>query len=289
MKRHTILVVPLAILLILATATPVLASDAATGLIPRTAALMRATAVVLPNGLLGVPKNSAESCRLVISVLNNNPKSYIVEDGVVSFNVPLLLESSLVGKAYDREDLEFVVKVLEMLKNARFKNLQDGGLTICAQWYEYPHLWTNKWTRTTRQEVPEARLWYPDSGAWGHTVTETFSVTVSGALILPLSLLQLYASVDVSWSDSQTITLMVNLNPPAPPPPPPTQWSLSYACILRNYTDTETYYAWYWCTDEEIPGEVTCYYMGTYIDYTSRYNWRSLTEVQEFTEQDPGF
>lgn len=245
MKRHTVLVVPLAILLILATATPVLASDAATGLIPRTAALMRATAVLLPNGLLGVPKNATESCRLVISVLNNNPKSYILEDGVVSFNVPLLLESSLEGKPYDREDLEFVVKVLEMLKNARFRTPQDGNLTICAQWYEYPHLWTNRWTRTTKEDVLTGKLFYPESGSWGNSITETYSISIWGALVLPQNLLQLYAGVDLSYSRSDILS--VNLNPPAPPPPPPTLWSYSHARIFRNYTDTETCYAWYWC------------------------------------------
>jgi hypothetical protein len=96
--------------------------------------------------------------------------------------------------------------------------------------------------------------------------------------------LELIVGIDFSWTGLAYLGVLLR-----PPAPPPGLWSYSYPGIARHYEKWSTLYEEYWCTDEEIKGQVVRYYSGTYWAYTTKHAWSSGIEYEVLTDEDPGF
>jgi hypothetical protein len=231
---------------------------------------------------LAVPSDAPQDVRSVVTVANNNPGAIaITSDGRMAIHLDRL-RPACDETPYSSDELRDAVEVLRMLEGARIRVI-GSKIGTFATWYEYVVLGTYQSNWNTYENFPGQRYWYPNPGLAFSTVSETLRVYLSGTLLIPLARFQLEVGVSFTWTSSAGLATWID-----PPAPPSDYWSYGYPRIVRHYHRWSTLYEQYWCTNEDIPGQVTKYYCGSYWSYATQHEWTTGVPVYQLTDVDPG-
>ncbi len=256
------------VLLYLLLVTPVLAEPASC-CIPRVGALMRNDLAIL-GGYLSV-RESVFRCmstceekvgRALLTLLNSNPHCYtLTEDGRLFIDEQALTSGELDGN-WSEADLAQCLILARHLQNSKV-TLDSAGASIRAVWYEHQLIHASDYhdqhyywdTAYSRHPLPVS---VSTSVTWG--------TTISGGATVPLQ--TLLAWLKLEYRCTWTATATYGPYTPKGPNDPtcsfcPRGEEAAIGHWDRHFHSSATYWQWY-CTDEDVKGEITRWFQGEY-------------------------
>lgn len=224
----------------------------------RASLVMSASTLVLDEQRSG---DHTEFLRTFVTVLNNNPKTYSIADGRVTFDMVALDSIAEASGLYTAEDLEAARDLARRLSGFRPRSIAgaSGEVGAAAAWYE-------DFLVTTQDTNYNPVTYYPDWVRWPAELsyTQSFGVgtSLSGRLPTPSSLLYNWTgTVYGYWERSFTFTVVAQ--GPC--------WE-ARGKRWNPYTVHTAWYDEYMYTDEDVKGQVVAYYLGRYsASVTHRY------------------
>lgn len=224
----------------------------------KTAAILKTHLVYIPSKkTLHLQKNVLDrhldiegNLRLFLTVMNHNPNVWKIEGEELFVDVWQLLalpETDL----WDRNHLVLVKSLAEKLQGTRLQVIDAP--TIAAIWYYHTNEIVDKWSDSHGPYYATNDSCYNTGPyeiqcAWHFSWTETN--TYSGGASVPTSHLEVHFGFEVTRQESRTTTVICTLQP-------------GWGCrpvYIDYHNHAYNAYDVYWCTDEELKGQVVCYY-----------------------------
>jgi len=202
------------------------------------------------------------AARAFVTVLNNTPGSFAVtEDMNMDIDWDVLWGAEPCD-LWSVEDLMNVRAIAGRLDGAKVYG-PSGDASIRAVWYEHQLL-----TSSSNNDHHDVRV---SSTRWRHPTTMsigvqvTYKASVSGGVTVPAVTLLAWLQLEGTWSITMYEYGSYALKDPGDPAShfyPVGEvgewWYTDY-----HFHSSATYYQWY-CTDEDVVGEVTRIFQGTY-------------------------
>jgi len=218
--------------------------------------------------------------RAFVTVLNNTPGSFAVTENmklVIDWDV---LSSAEPSDIWSAEDLQNVKAIAARLDGAKVYGA-SGDVSIRSVWYEHQLLTSSSYNDHHDVRVSSNRWRHPTTMTIG--VNVTYESSISGGATVPIGTLLVWLKLESIWKTTLLERGEYALKDPGDP--------LSHFYPAGEvgewwYTDyhfhsSATYYQWY-CTDEDVPGETTRIFQGTFTatgfkcDRYSRQYWPKL-------------
>jgi hypothetical protein len=213
--------------------------------------------------------------RAFITLLNSNPQCYMLsDDGRLLIDEQAVSGSDLHG-IWGEPDLADLLVIARHVQNAKVR-LDSSGPSITAVWYEHQLIYSSDYySYPLYQATAYSRHPLPVS----FSTSVTHGITISGGVTVPVDTLLGWLKLEYVYRRTDTSTY----GPYTPLSPN----DLSCPFYPRGeeaaiwYTDTHfhssaTYYQWY-CTDEDVKGQVTRWFQGTYTASGFRFRLEDRT------------
>lgn len=210
----------------------------------------------------GLSEQEERAARAFVTVLNNTPGSFTVTD-----DMKLAIDWDVLASAdpcdlWTVEDLVNVMFIARRLDGAQVYG-PSGAVSIRAVWYEHQLLTSSSYNDQHNVKVSSTRWRHPTTMNIG--VEVTYKASISGGATVPLGTLLAWLKLEGIWSTTMYEYGSYALKDPGDPSShfyPVGEigewWYTDY-----HFHSSATYYQWY-CTDEDVVGEVTRIFQGTY-------------------------
>ncbi|MDQ7793886.1 MAG: hypothetical protein RDU89_05660 [bacterium] len=266
------------LLICLMVATPVVAESRSCSM-AKVGALMRNDLALL-GGCLSVRESifrrmspyEEQAGRAFISLLNSSPHCYMLtDDGRLVIDEQAVSGSDLDG-IWGEPDLADLLVIARHVQNSKVR-LDASGPSITAVWYEHQLIYSSDYhSQQSSQATAYSRHPLPVS----FSTSVTHGITISGGVTVPIQTLLGWLKLEYLYRTTETSTFgpytpLGPNNPSCPFYPRGEEAAIWYTDT--HFHSSATYYQWY-CTDEDVKGQVTRWYQGTYTATGFRFRLR---------------
>ncbi len=198
-----------------------------------------------------------------ITIINSHQKAFAVSsDGVLSFDIALL-KAVQPSDLWTADDVSDSAELAGFLNNAKVKKLHSKTISAQTTWYEQVYLGTTSYNDSHTTSKSTTRYRYPATMTVSDQTTYTWSASGGADLAYQLLLAWVKVEYERTWTVATGATYALQ-------PGEEGYW---------NYTDyhfhSQATYDQYFCTDEDIKGQVVKYYDGRRTAYGYKFDHRT--------------